>query len=297
MKTSIDFLPGRKQRDLGRLVAMIRHEIKDVVMIILYGSYARNTFVEYDETIEYGAHMIYMSDYDILVVTEKAMKNEGSGAFSNVYDWFNKVIGISCYTHPQFINESIEDLNKLISDGYYFYVDILNEGIMLYDSGKYELTTPRKLNFAEIRERAQLYYDKSFSFAEHFLNTVLAKYIDTDDITFASYYLHQAARDFLRTIPLVYDLYGYKDQDIKVLVEHCILLTPEIKSIFPRNCPKEKHLFKLLREAYVKARYSREFVVTNQEFEALLLKVKQLRDMVERVCRERFEYYAQQSKK
>ena len=43
MKQSIDFLPERKQRDLHELVGLIRDEVKDVVMIILYGSYARNT--------------------------------------------------------------------------------------------------------------------------------------------------------------------------------------------------------------------------------------------------------------
>ena len=43
MKTSIDFLPERKQRDLRELVGLIRNEVKDVVMIILYGSYAHKT--------------------------------------------------------------------------------------------------------------------------------------------------------------------------------------------------------------------------------------------------------------
>ena len=45
MKQSIDFLPERKQRDLHELVGLIRDEVEDVVMIILYGSYARNTYV------------------------------------------------------------------------------------------------------------------------------------------------------------------------------------------------------------------------------------------------------------
>ena len=48
MKNSIDFLPERKQRDLRELVRLIRDEVKDVVMVILYGSYARNTYVECD---------------------------------------------------------------------------------------------------------------------------------------------------------------------------------------------------------------------------------------------------------
>lgn len=73
MKNSIDFLPERKQRDLHELAALIRDEVKDVVMIILYGSYAANTYVERDERRDYGVRTIYMSDYDLLVVTKRRL--------------------------------------------------------------------------------------------------------------------------------------------------------------------------------------------------------------------------------
>lgn len=70
MKNSIDFLPERKQRDLHELVRLIRDEVKDVVMVILYGSYAKNTYVECDERRDFGVKTYFMSDYDILVVTK-----------------------------------------------------------------------------------------------------------------------------------------------------------------------------------------------------------------------------------
>ena len=59
MKNSIDFLPERKQRDLHELAALIRDEVKDVVMIILYGSYAANTYVERDERRDYGVRICW----------------------------------------------------------------------------------------------------------------------------------------------------------------------------------------------------------------------------------------------
>lgn len=48
MKSSINFLPAEKRRDLHQLVEIIRNEIKDCVMIILYGSYARDMYVDCD---------------------------------------------------------------------------------------------------------------------------------------------------------------------------------------------------------------------------------------------------------
>ena len=78
MKSSINFLPAEKRRDLHQLVEIIRNEIKDCVMIILYGSYARNTYVECDERRDFGVKTYFMSDYDILVVTKKRKTNKAN---------------------------------------------------------------------------------------------------------------------------------------------------------------------------------------------------------------------------
>ena len=61
MKNSINFLPERKQNDLRELVDLIRDEVRDVVMIILYGSYAKDTYVECDERRDFGVKTYYMS--------------------------------------------------------------------------------------------------------------------------------------------------------------------------------------------------------------------------------------------
>ena len=53
MKKSVNFLPEKKQADLKQIVDLIRRNIKDVGMVILYGSYARNTYVFYDLRVEF----------------------------------------------------------------------------------------------------------------------------------------------------------------------------------------------------------------------------------------------------
>ncbi len=69
MKKSVNFLPENKRNDLKQLVDLVRRNIKDVGMVILYGSYARNTYVDYDQRIEFGVPTYFMSDYDILILT------------------------------------------------------------------------------------------------------------------------------------------------------------------------------------------------------------------------------------
>ena len=71
MKKSVNFLPENKRNDLKQLVDLVRRNIKDVGMVILYGSYARNTHVDYDQRIEFGVPTYFMSDYDILILTRK----------------------------------------------------------------------------------------------------------------------------------------------------------------------------------------------------------------------------------
>ena len=169
MKNSINFLPERKQNDLRELVGLIRDEVRDVVMIILYGSYAKNTYVECDERRDFGVKTYYTSDYDLLVVTKKRLGVREGTVATRVNARFMDGRDNEFQTRPQLINESVSKLNDALSEGRYFYVEILAQGIMLYDSGEYRLATPRELDYAEIKEMAEAYYKDKYSDAEDFL--------------------------------------------------------------------------------------------------------------------------------
>ena len=170
MKNSIDFLPERKQRDLHELAALIRDEVKDVVMIILYGSYAANTYVERDERRDYGVRTIYMSDYDLLVVTKRRLGERESTVEARVRERFAAGKNDENLPRPQIINESISKLNDALTMGRYFYVEIVEKGIMLYDSGECLLTTPKELDYAEIKAMAEEYYTSKYIRATYFFD-------------------------------------------------------------------------------------------------------------------------------
>ena len=296
MKNSIDFLPERKQRDLRELVRLIRDEVKDVVMVILYGSYARNTYVECDERRDFGVRTFYISDYDLLIVTKKRLGVRESTAAARIGNRFLEGKNAEFHTHPQFINESISKLNNALSEGRYFYVDILAQGIMLYDSEEYQLATPCDLDYPKIKKMAQEYLNNKFSRANSFLfdvpNTLKRK-----DYKQASFYLHQATENFLKSIPLVYVLYGYKEHDLEFLIEKCKPYTLELAKVFPRDTPEEERLFKLLQRAYVEARYNDDFAVSKDDIDALTVRVERLRDITEKVCRDRIAFYDSASRK
>ena len=254
MKNSIDFLPERKQQDLRELAALIRDEVKDVVMIILYGSYATNTYVERDERRDYGVRTIYMSDYDLLVVTKRRLGERESTVEARVRERFAAGKNDENLPRPQIINESISKLNDALTMGRYFYVEIVAKGIMLYDSGQCQLATPGELDYAEIKKMAEEYYDDKFSDGLDFFKGANF-YYQEENYHMTAFMLHQATESFLKTIPLVYILYGYKEHDLQFLIEKCKPYTLELAKVFPCDTDEERRLFDLLRRAYLEARY------------------------------------------
>lgn len=295
MKTSIDFLPDYVRRDLHELVGLIREEIKDVGMIILFGSYAKNTFARHDVTDDYGGGLIeFNSDYDILVVSKQRLGKREGYTETRIRDRFAEGKDDREVAKVQIISESISKLNNALSEGRYFYVDAVNEGIMLYDSEEYTLTTPRELNFTKIKEIAQEYYDERFSDGVDFIKGANF-YYQNENYQKAIFLLHQTAENFIKTIPLVYALYGHKEHDLEFLLNKSKCYTLKLIKVFPRDTEEEKRLFALLRRAYLEARYNKKnFFVTKEDIDALIPKIEQLKRVVENVCRDRMAYYGSQ---
>lgn len=293
MKESISYLPEKKQSDLKQLVGLIREHVKDVGMIILYGSYARNEYVDYDQRIEFGVPTYFMSDYDILILTRKDIGAIQYALYDKITNAFFVNKNRPFHTKPQFINYGIDDFNYALKKAHYFETEIKRQGIILYDSGQYKLERRRKLNFDEIQERAQKYYDDKFGRAVSFLFDV-PHAIERNDQKQASFYLHQAAEHFFRAIELAFTLYSPKEHKLAEFMDRCKRFTHEIFEVFPRDTPEEERLFNLLERAYVESRYNPDFEITKEDIDDLLPKVERLRDSVDKVCTAQIEYYKQQ---
>lgn len=293
MKTTLSHLPGYAKADLNQIVTLVLEKLPRTEMIILYGSYARGTYVEYDERAEFGILTSFMSDYDILVVTSKTDVKEAGRILDDV--------DAKYYKRPdqqvpiQFINDDIEKLNSDLSEGRYFYTDIKEQGIMLYESKNYKLEPARTLNFEEIRKQAQEYFEEKFDYANSFIKHATYAYKDMD-YKLTSFFLHQACENLFYTLRLVHTLKNSKQHNLSKLLNSTNKYSPELKKIFPQKEQEDKRLFELLRLAYVEARYNPKFVVTQTDIDALLPKVEKLRVVVENVCQAQIESYKQKEK-
>lgn len=288
MKNSIAYLPNDKQEDLYRIVGLIRKYLPQAEMVILFGSYARNEYVDFDERVEFGVPMFYRSDYDILIITSKATFFTVDKALMII----DKKYDPKGDTFPpiQFIHDDIKKVNSDLSEGRYFYNELKRDGVMLYDSGKFKLERRRKLRFDEIKQQAEEYYEDKFVSSKEFLTLTRFSY-EQELYKKASFLLHQAFENAYTTIRLVFTLKSNKLHDLKKLSGMVSSYSEDLMKVFPCHTAEEKRLFELIKAAYIEGRYNPKFVVTKEDIDALMPKVELLQEITRRICKERIDFY------
>jgi len=290
MKTALDHLPDNKQLELQRVIEIIREEI-DLEMLILFGSYARGDWVEDldPETLQYR----YQSDFDLLVVTETPRQADRIEQNSQLSQRLAKTIH---RTPVSLIAEDIQFVNRRLRKSQYFYIDIKREGILLYDSGKFQLAEPIEISLKERKKLAEEDYEYWIDNAKEFLIDVNSA-LDRGSYKKAAFYLHQATESFYGTILLVFTRYKPSTHDLEKLNQRVSSIEPKFVTIFPRSTEEEKERFKLLRKAYVDARYKPSYTITEKELNWLIERVQELQALTEKLCKEKIAGYEQESSK
>lgn len=283
MKQSISYLHKRKQDDLYYLVQSVLKKLPQTEMIILYGSYATGKYVEHDERVEFGIPTSYMSDYDILVVTH-GIKDKEAG------QKLDSITNPDFQTPVQFINDDINKLNQDLSEGRYFYTQVKKEGIILYDSGKFKLVRRRKLKYDEIQKQAQEYFNEKYQSAYEFFDNAKFNY-SKEWYKKASFMLHQTCENLFYATRLAFTLRNNKQHNLAKLLASVNKHSDDFVKIFPRKTAEEKRLFQLVKSAYVEARYNPDFLVTKEDIDALMPMIKQLFELVKRICEEQIREY------
>ncbi len=197
----LTYLPDRKRRELQRAVRILFDEFEEaqktklsekarrgrILKLILFGSYARNDWVE-------DRKSGYLSDFDILVIVNYENFAEQYEAWEKAADRFARELGITGHikTPVNFIVHSYEDVNSQLSQGRPFFVDIARDGIVLYETAGYDLAAPRQLSHEEARAEGGKHFEHWFPTADRFMK--LAKVaIGNKFQNEAAFLLHQAA--------------------------------------------------------------------------------------------------------
>jgi predicted nucleotidyltransferase/HEPN domain-containing protein len=272
MKHSLEHLPARKRRQLDAIVKLIRAAV-EVEMIILYGSHARGDWFEDMKSGKF-------SDFDVMVIVATRAMAEDIDLWSSIRDRADHVVRRN---HVQIIVHDIEDVNRQLEDGWYFFVDVEKEGIMLHDSGRHVLAEPRPKTRAERRQFAQQCFREYLETADHFYSLGLDAIAKGWNKT-AAFLLHQATENYYKCTILVLTAYWPKEHNIKYLGKLCANLDPAFRDIFPVKPQAEKRRLELLKDAYVKARYSLTWTISREDLEVLAQRIAVLRERTSAVC-------------
>ena len=284
MKTSLAHLPQSNQEQIIQIAEVIK-ETTNPEKIILFGSYAKGTQVN-DTYIERGIRYEYISDYDFLVIPKDNTVKE--------YVVQDKVVNrFRQFETP--VNVIVHDINYVnegLSEGQYFFSDIVKEGILLYNTGNFEFLKPRELTNSEKKFIAQRYFDKWYVIGNEFLIDAINAY-NRESLNKAAFELHQATENFYNTVLLVFTGYKPKTHNLDKLRQYAKHISEDLFAVFPFPEKNEidKHLFDLLKRGYIDARYKDDYVITKEELIRLLEKVETLKQVIQKICMQKISSY------
>ncbi len=279
MKNSLNHLPQIKQDELAKIITTIRDSCKDVEKIILFGSYARGDYKEKKDLAE-NRKSGHVSDYDILVITKDAITALDTNLWHEIGE---KCRNLKLSADPRILTHDIEELNNKLSVGQYFYSDIKEEGIVIFDAGNFDFADRRNLSNEEIQKFRKDYFEHWFAKAEDFWDKFDFMF-GREKYSSAAFDLHQSAETAYKTILLVFTLYNPNEHFLAILGAECEQYFPELKNLFPKHTEEEKERFKLLEYAYIGGRYDPKYKISREDLEILASDVKRLLEITKRVC-------------
>lgn len=300
MKTDLDHLPEGKRAELAHVVEVIRAgfdfatarrtqphlRAAKLLKIILFGSYARGDWVE-DPVGR------YFSDYDLLVVVNHDDLTDVAEFWEKTESrlLYDLSAGTDLRTPVQPIYHTLDDVNEKLALGRYFFMDILHDGITLFEEPGHPFVEPKPLSPTQALKETQDYYEEWFESADDFLESATDA-LTKGKVKLAAFLLHQATERYYHCLFLVRTLYSPKTHMLNRLRDLAEELEPSLRAVWPRETRFQKRCYSLLRDAYVKARYSRSYVITREELEWIASRVAVLRDLVRIACESRIQTLA-----
>tara|TARA_R110002073_G_scaffold13035_1_gene56057 strand:- start:1218 stop:2129 length:912 start_codon:yes stop_codon:yes gene_type:complete len=291
MKTDLDHLPPKKQWELEHIKDIIFEEFDKIVQggtaawrakgriewVILFGSYARGDWVDEPQTTK-G----YKSDYDLLIIVNDRQLLELTNLWFEIEERFLRDKRLK--TPVTFILETRANLNDALARGQYFFNDIRQQGIALHQTPNARLSQPKALSAAEALTTAQDYCDIWLKNAKTSLK--VAHFCQQEgDLNKAAFEYHQAVEGIYNALLLTLTGYCPPTHNLKALRSLAEDIDRRLVEAWPREGRKDQTAFNKLVNAYVKARYSKHYTITEDELHWLESRIAPLQATVEEICR------------
>jgi HEPN domain-containing protein len=152
------------------------------------------------------------------------------------------------------------------------------------------------LSKEEAHKESQFFYDDDFPDIEMLLETAAFQRREAKAANDprrqekwrnkAAFNLHQATERAYYCLLLVLKLYRPKSHNLNFLSQRAEQLDPRLIGIWQRDTKFGKRCYELLRAAYIKARYSDFYKITDEELDWLTERVIELQALTQTICEE-----------
>lgn len=297
MRTDLDHLPAAKRRELERVVQILFEEFDEarslatqewkkkgrILKIILYGSYARGGWVDEPHTAK-G----YQSDFDLLIIVNDPRLIDRIQYWAKAEERLNRDFAITrtLKTPVNFIVHSLDEVNDGLAAGRFFFIDVASDGIALYQSEDSELAEPQPKTPDQALAMAEEYYEEWFPAALGMFKT--AGFSEAEGrLKDAAFLMHQSTERLYHCVLLVCTFYTPHVHNLAFLRTQAERLDPRLAYVWPDDSRKDRAMFEKLKDAYVKARYSKHYRISAEEVAWLSACLEELGRVVQQVCEER----------
>jgi predicted nucleotidyltransferase/HEPN domain-containing protein len=305
MRIDVDHLPPVKQRDVQRLVEIVFEEFEAALgsdakgwkkkghihKIILYGSHARGTQVWEPHT-----RKGYRSDYDLLIIVNSKRIIEDTRFVYELDQRLTREFMEKQLSAPAgIVVHTRQEVNNALAQGRYFFVDIAAEGIAVYQEDDKPLPKPVPKTAESALTMAQEYFDDWYPNAAEFFDDYKSN-LEKERLRKSAFELHQCVEQLYHTVLLTKTFYTPHVHNIGFLRSQAEKLDRRLVYVWPSDTRKQVGMFNRLKEAYVKARYSKHYRISAVELDWLGEQAQELARVVRIVCEERIAELTQEAK-
>ena len=297
MRTDLDHLPAAKQREIERVKAIIFEEFEDALAlaqhewkkkgkiekIILYGSYARGGWVDEPHTAK-G----YRSDFDILIIVNDKRLTDKVDYWLKLDNRLIRELAIdkTLRTPVNFIVHTLGEVNDGLAHGRYFFMDVAKDGIALYEADDRQLHVPKPKTPEQALAMAKEYFEEWFPASAGMLETAQFS-LNQGRLRDTAFLMHQAAERLYHCVLLVCTFYTPHVHNLGFLRTQAERIDIRLVDAWPRQLRPDRTRFEKLKEAYVKARYSKHYRISEEELMWLGEQIEELGRVVHTICSER----------
>ncbi|WP_211150528.1 HEPN domain-containing protein [Novosphingobium sp. HR1a] len=305
MQSRIETLPRRAQRDIKRATQILREDFAKatkgfkaescsgggILKIILFGSYAKGK-----QVVDPVGR--YFSDYDLLVVVDKEEYTDASKYWIHAEDRIVDMLTERGWPQPlSLIIHTLDDVNRQLRLGRYFWVELVRQGIVLFEKIGFPFEKPGILTSEEAQTEAQRHFAKDFPDIDILLST---SRFQRDQAQFANdeqkrnrlrnwsvFNLHQAMERAYYCILLVFTFYSPKSHNLNFLSKRAEQQDERLIGVWKTDTKFGRRCYELLRAAYVKSRYSEHYKISDEELDWITDRIMELQELTRIICEER----------